>query len=48
MYIMKQYKHTYIKGFSSEGMFTFSNIVETQEENETVTEKIISDGKEMS
>ena len=36
------------KGLSNEEMSRFSDILEIQGENEGVTEKIISDGKEMS
>ena len=36
------------KGFSSEEIFRFSNIVEIQGESESAAEKTISDGEEMS
>ena len=36
------------KGFSSEEIFRFSDIVEIQGESESAAEKTISDGEEMS
>ena len=36
------------KGLSNEETFRFSNIVKIESKNENVTEKVISDGTEMS
>ena len=49
---MKRYDKLYegistAKGVLSEDMFRFSDIVEIQEENECVTEKVFSDEKEL-
>ena len=50
---MKSYSEFYegisiAKGLSSEDTFKFSDIVETQGQSECVTEKNVSDGKDMT